>query len=152
MKTIFASGLLALALLATPAAAAPPEGQAAAIPDPYQLSLMIYGSLTALDQANATGNYTVLRALAAPSFQAINSPEALAGVFGKYRRAHVSLAPVVLFQPTLTQEPQIGADGFLRLKGYFPTRPLRIGFELAFQNLAGAWRLIALSVTPTQAL
>jgi len=141
------AALLALSTLTGPGSAA----QAAPVPDPYQLSLMIYGALTALDQANTTGNYTVLRALAAPAFQSRNSPEGLANVFAKYRLAHVTLAPIVLFQPTLTEQPRVSADGLLRLKGYFPTRPLRIGFDLTYQNVDGAWRLIAMQISPTQA-
>ena len=151
MKMRLAAPLLSLLLLAAPCGLAAAPASPAAIPDGYQLSLMIYGALTALDQANSTGNYTVLRGLAAPAFQSLNSPEALANVFAKYRRAHVTLAPVVLFQPTLTQEPEIGADGLLHLKGYFATRPLRIGFELAFQSVGGAWRLMTMSILPTGA-
>jgi hypothetical protein len=150
MRNILAAPVLA-ALLALAPLAGPAAAQTAAIPDPYQLSLMIYGALTALDQANATGNYTVLRALASPAFQSRNSPEGLANVFAKYRQAHVTLAPIVLFQPTLTQEPRVGADGLLQLKGYFPTKPLRIGFDLTYQNVEGAWRLIAMQISPTQA-
>ena len=145
MKKSLTTAALFLSLLGAPARAAAP------MPDPYQLSLMIYGALTALDQANTTGNYTVLRGLAAPAFQSLNTPEALAAAFAKYRRAHVSLAPVVLFQPTLTDEASIGADGLLHLKGYFATRLLRIGFELAFQDVNGTWRLMTLSVKPSEA-
>lgn len=146
-----AAGLMALMLLAIPlpvrAATSPP----AALPDSYQLSLLIYSALTALDQANTTGNYTVLRQLAAPAFQNINSPDALAALFAKYRRQRVVLAPIMLYQPTLTQPPEIGADGVLRLKGYFATRPLRIGFELGYQSVDGVWKLIAMSIAPSQA-
>jgi hypothetical protein len=56
-----------------------------------------------------------------------------------------------LFQPTLVEAPTIGDDGLLRLKGFFATQPLRIGFELTYQNVEGAWRLIAISIVPAQA-
>ena len=146
-----AAGLMALLLATVPVAVKAAGPQPAALPDGYKLSLLIYSTLTAFDQANTTGNYTVLRQLASPAFQSINSPDALARLFANYRRQHVVLAPVVLYQPTLTQQPAIGADGLLRLKGYFATRPLRIGFELAFQSVDGAWRLMALSIAPAEA-
>lgn len=131
----------------------PAEVRAAntAVPDGYQLSLLIYATLTALDQANTTGNYTVLRSLAAPEFQRLNPPATLASVFAKYRERHVGLAPIMLFQPKLLEEPTIDGDGLLHLKGFFPTQPLRIGFELAFQLVGGSWRLMTLSVAPSQA-
>lgn len=145
------AGLLAGLLSGGSQPALASDGLNAAVPDGYQLSLLIYSTLTALDQANTTGNYTVLRGLAAPDFQRLNAPQALAGVFAKYRERHVVLAPVMLYQPKLLEPPLIGADGLLHLKGFFPTLPLRIGFELAYQWVGGTWRLITLSVTPSQA-
>ena len=141
-----AAGLMAAGSL--PALAA--EAHAAPMPDGYQQSLLIYSTLSALDQANTTGNYAVLRGLAAPDFQRINPAAALATVFAKYRERHVVLAPVVLYQPKLIEEPRIGEDGLLHLKGYFPTKPLRIGFDLVFQSVDGTWRLMALSIAPSQ--
>jgi hypothetical protein len=140
--------LFALALIVVEPAGKAAAGGSPPIPDAYQLSVLIYGSLTALDQANATGDYTVLRLLAAPSFQYLNTPADLAATFAKYRRAHMSLASIVLFQPTLVEAPRIGDDDLLRLKGFFATQPLRIGFELAYQYVEGAWRLIAISIVP----
>jgi hypothetical protein len=34
----------------------------------------------------------------------------------------------------------------VRLTGIFPTRPLQINFDLAFQSSGGQWRLFAISV------
>ena len=145
------AGLAATILTALSFSPAPAQMAAPVIPDGYQLSLLIYATLTALDQANSTGNYTVLRSLAAPEFQRLNPPSALANVFAKYRERHVVLAPIMLFQPKLIEEPAIGSDGLLRLKGFFPTQPLRIGFELAFQMVGSNWRLMTLSVAPSPA-
>jgi hypothetical protein len=139
--------LVGLLLPALPAGAQTPTRP---VPDGYQLSLLIYSTMTALDQANATGNYSVLRDLAAPEFQRINPPAKLSTIFAGYRTRRVALAPVVLYQPQLIEEPLIGESGTLRLKGYFPTRPLRIGFDLSYQLVDGAWRLIALSISPSE--
>ncbi len=158
IRTIFLSGirlrkLFALAVLAglmTPTPQAGAETPLPPVPDGYQLSLLIYSTMTALDQANATGNYSVLRSLAAPEFQRINPASKLSVVFAGYRERHVVLAPVVLYQPHLTEEPELAPEGLLRLKGYFPTKPLRIGFDLSYQSVGGAWRLIALSISPSE--
>ena len=146
---------ISIALLAgfvAVSAAAPTRAEqpVPAVPDNYQLSLLIFSTLTALDQANSTGNYSVLRELAAPDFQRLNPAQKLAGIFSKYRDRHVVLAPVILYQPRLIEEPQLGPEGILHLKGFFPTRPLRIGFDLSYQLVDGSWRLMALSISPSE--
>ena len=142
--------LLVLAGLAAaaPAPAAPPVGESAR-PSGYALTLLIYSTLAALDQANATGNYTVMRDLGSPSFRSMNSAAALAHLFARYREQHVALAPVLLFQPQLVEEPVLDSEGMLRLKGFFPTRPLQINFDLTYQRVEGAWRLMAITIAPT---
>jgi mRNA-degrading endonuclease YafQ of YafQ-DinJ toxin-antitoxin module len=145
--------LLTLAILTgllLPAPYAGAETPTPRVPDAYQLTMLIYTTMTALDQANATGNYSVLRELAAPDFQRINPVHKLSGIFAGYRERHVVLAPVVLYQPHLLEAPQLGPEGRLHLKGFFPTRPLRIGFDLTYQFIEGAWRLMALSIAPSQ--
>jgi hypothetical protein len=139
-----------LAGLALPAPPARAEMPLPAVPDGYQLSLLIYSTLSALDQANATGNYSVLRDLAAPDFQRINPVQKLGAVFSTYRTRRVVLAPVVLYPPHLVEAPEVAPEGLLRLKGYFPTKPLRIGFDLSYQFVGGTWRLIALSISPSE--
>ena len=69
LKGFIRSMLLSLAItmtIANPARAASP---ALSVPDDVQLLLMIKTTLIAFNQANITGNYTVLRDLAAPDFQ-----------------------------------------------------------------------------------
>lgn len=141
------AAVLAVMLSSVPAKA---ETNLPPVPDAYQLSLLIYATMTALDQANTSGNYSVLRDLAAPDFQRLNPAQKLAGIFARYRERRVVLAPVVLYQPRLLQEPSVGPQGILRLKGFFPTRPLRIGFDLSYQRVEGSWRLMALSISPSE--
>jgi hypothetical protein len=134
-------------LLPLAARAAPPQS---AIPDRHGQAILIYTALMALDQANTTGNYSVLRDLAAPEFQTATSSAALAEAFAGYRRMKVALAPAVLYEPHLAAPAAVAPDGTLRLQGYMPTRPLRINFDLTFREVAGSWRLIAVAISPTQ--
>lgn len=145
--------LLSLALLATlwwgqPAQAADRQ---VGMPDPYRLAELIYTAISALDQANATGNYTVLHALAAPAFQAANSADGLAQVFAKYRELKVTLADAVLYEPHLLRKAELDGNGILRVEGFFPTEPLRIRFDLSFVEVGSVWRLIAIAISPVPA-
>ena len=53
-------------------AAKAPQAVQPQMPDSARLAIMIQNTLLALNQANLTGNYSVMRDLATPSFQAAN--------------------------------------------------------------------------------
>ena len=108
---------------------------------------LVWSSIAALDQANRTGNYSVLRDLGSPSFQANNSPATLGGVFEHLRTSHIDLSNTFVVSPVFSTAPSVQGD-VLRVKGIFPLRPTAIGFDLLFQQVAGEWRLLGISVVP----
>src|SRR5215471_21029947 len=112
--------------------------------------ILIRTTLLALDQANKTGNYTVLRDLGAPDFQA-NSAAQLAEIFAQQRKDNVDLSGVAVIDPQLTLLPQIEANGMMHMAGLFPSVPTQVNFELAYAPVGGRWRLFGLSVTFGQA-
>jgi hypothetical protein len=130
---------LAVALLA-PALPA----RATEMPSPAVLLALLRGTLSALNQANITGNYSVLRDLGAPAFRDANSSAALADRFRMWRERKLDFAAVLLLDAQLARAPAIGPDGALRLAGHFPTAPLRVDFDLAYQPVGGNWRLVAI--------
>jgi hypothetical protein len=111
-----------------------------------EISMLIRTTLVALQQANVTGNYTVLRDLGSGSFRTINNPVRLGGIYGKLRESNIDLSPVVLLDPLLTKPPVIDANQVLIIEGYFPTLPLSIIFKMGFRFEFGNWRLLSLSV------
>ena len=121
------------------------------VPSDDKLLILINSALIALNQANATGNYTVLRDMAAPAFKRVNSPERLAQVFANLRNRNLDLSPVVLFQPKLFRKPAISDKGMLRITGFFPTAPERVNFDLIFQPVRGQWRLFGIAVNTQRA-
>jgi hypothetical protein len=108
--------------------------------------ILIRTALVALQQANQTGNYSVLWALSAPGFQKNNSPERLAQIFGKLRSKGLDISGIVVLEPQLTTMPEMYANGVMRMAGFFPSVPLQIFFDLQFAPVQGQWRLIAISV------
>jgi hypothetical protein len=129
-----------------------PQPQA---PTPAQIDrngvlILIRSTLLALDQANKTGNYTVLRDLGSPDFQA-NSAAQLAEIFAQERRDNIDLSGVAVIDPQLTLLPQIEANGMMHMAGFFPSVPTQVNFEMAFAPVGGRWRLFALSVSFGQA-
>ena len=132
-----------------PKKASPPAGIGAlpaAVPNPYQLNMLIRTTLIALNQANFTGNYSVLRDLGTPQFQATNSDARLAEIFTPLRRRNVDLSPILFFEPKLVREPMLDDTGAVRITGFIPTSPESVLFDMGFAAVAGHWRLSAIVI------
>jgi len=108
--------------------------------------ILIRSSLIALDQANKTGNYTVLRDLGAPNFQATNNAARLGDIFAALRRDKVDLSGVAALDPQLTLLPQIEPNGLMHMTGFFPSVPAQVKFDLAYAPVDGQWKLFGISV------
>jgi hypothetical protein len=121
------------------------------VPSDDKLIILINSALLALNQANETGNYTVLRDMAAPGFRRANSPDRLYQVFSNLRSRNLDLSPIILFQPKLFQRPEINNRGMLRIAGFFPTAPERVNFDLIFQPVRGKWRLYGIAANTQKA-
>jgi len=118
-----------------------------------QALYLIRSTLLTLNDANRSGNYTVLRDLAAPDFQARNTAADLSQSFSDLRHRNFDLYGAALLAPQLTALPALDQRGFLHLAGYFPTRPQQIDFDLLFQDVGNQWRVYGISIstprTPT---
>ncbi len=108
--------------------------------------ILIRSSLIALDQANKTGNYTVLRDLGAPNFQATNTAARLGDIFAALRRDKVDLSGVAALDPQLTLLPQIESNGLMHMTGFFPSVPAQVKFDLAYAPVDGQCKLFGISV------
>jgi hypothetical protein len=152
------AGAVAAVMLLPRAQAQAPKQQPAPqppAPKPAQIDrngvlILIRETLLALDQANKTGNYTVLRDLGSPDFQA-NSAARLAEIFAQHRKDNIDLSGVAVIDPQLTLLPQIEANGMMRMAGFFPSVPTQVNFELLYAPVGGRWRVFGLSVSFGQA-
>src|SRR5262245_13002114 len=134
------------------APSATPQGSAAGpqVPSPNQLMILIRSTLLAANQANLTGNYSVLRDLGTPDFQQTNSAARLAEIFRDLRSKNIDIGPVAVLDAKLVRQPSIDASGRLRLSGYFPSQPEQVNFDLLFQMMGGRWRLYGIALNTTR--
>ncbi|WP_441238468.1 hypothetical protein [Bradyrhizobium sp. 930_D9_N1_4] len=160
---ILVLGLLILGAVTTYAQQTPPQPHQAAPPPSAQqqaaakpanidrngVLMLIRSTLLALDQANKTGNYTVLRDLGAPGFQA-NTAARLAEIFAKQRGDKLDLSGVAVIDPQLSLLPQIEPNGLLHMAGFFPSVPSQVNFELLFAPVDGQWRVFGVSLSVGQ--
>jgi hypothetical protein len=144
---IFKLIVVASLCLGGPAGVAGAEGRAyLSVPTPDVLLMLVRTTLVALNQANFTGNYSVLHDLGTPHLQATHSQAQLGIAFTNLREQKLDLSRVLLLSPDLTEPPSIASDGTLRLAGVFATSPVQITFVMAFRPIAGIWRIEGLSV------
>src|SRR5262245_33734977 len=137
-----------------PAPAPPrPAAQQQTMPVSIEQALyLVRSTLLTLNDANLSGNYTVLRDLAAPDFQARNTAADLGQTFSDLRRRDFDLYGAALLAPQLTTVPALDQSGLLHLVGHIPTRPPPIDFDLVFQVVDKQWRLYGLSLARPEAV
>ena len=121
-------------------------------PKPAQIDrngvlILIRSTLLALDDANKTGNYSVLRDLGAPGFLLNNTDARLDEIFAAVRKANLDLSGVAVLEPQLTVLPEIEANGMMRMAGFFPSAPAQINFELLYAPVNRQWRIMGISLS-----
>jgi hypothetical protein len=140
-------------VVAQPAEAAPAVQPPASIrPTPGQLELskLLWSTVVTVDSANRSGNYSVLRDLAAQSFQIQNNPARLAEIFAGIRNSRIDLTNALLVPPTYTQAPTMLREDVFRVTGYFQIRPVSLSFDMLYQWEQGQWKLLGIDIKPVE--
>ncbi len=131
--------------LKQPAAGNAPLKGLPPLPDPQGILRLVRSTLIALNDANLSGDYAVLHALAAPSLQHDVSTAKLAASFKTFRAQKIDIAAIAVLTPAFIKPPTVDKDGFLRVAGIFPSRPLQLRFSIAYQLVDGSWRMAGLA-------
>jgi hypothetical protein len=132
------------------AADAPKKAEApeVVLPSAETVVILIRTTLLSLNDAMRTGNFTVLRDVASPSFREANTAGRLYQIFADVAAKNIDLAAVAILGPQLQQAPSIDQNRRLHIGGYFPGTPVQVNFDLIFEPVNGQWRLFGLSVVP----
>lgn len=139
--------LLAAAFAAlTCTAAAPLRAQDQPAVETSFATALIRDVLIAVNQANWTGNYTVLRDYAAPSFHEENDATRLAAIMQTVRAERIDLLPVTAVDPVILSSDVSPDRSLIRLIGYFPLEPRHVSFDLQFEQIGTRWLVYGLSV------
>jgi len=133
-------GLVLLLLLAVPASAQN------TVPPARPLEALVKSSLMSLNDANLTGDYRVFHARLSEPFRKQYTPDRLKATFKEFNEKNVDIDIVTAMAPTYEQPPYIDSEGKLILRGFFPTEPSRVSFEMDFVSGEGEWKLIRINV------
>jgi hypothetical protein len=109
---------------------------------------LVRNALLAVDQANKSGNYTVLRDIAGPDFHDNNDAARLAQIFAPLRAQRVDMLAVAVIEPQYKEPPRLTAKRMLYVAGRFSVTPRPVNFELLFEVVRGQWRLYGISIVP----
>lgn len=120
------------------------------VPDALELSKLIWSTILAVDHANRSGNYSVLRDLGAQGFQINNNAVQLAQVFAGIRTQRIDLSNALLVPPTYSQAPQQVQPDIFEVKGIFQLRPTSIYFDIYYRWEQGRWKLFGIDIQPLE--
>ncbi len=135
-----------LFLLATLFLLAATPAWCARIPSDNEQEILIRTTLMTFNDANLTGNYTVLHAKASREFQAQLTVDDLARAFQKYRDLAVNIESIVADDIASSEDATIDKSGILSLVGAFKDDEKRVRYKLRFVQNKGDWKLLAIDV------
>lgn len=118
----------------------------ATLPTDNEQEVLVKTTLMTFNDANITGNYSVLHEKSSKAFRSQISKEQLSDGFKGFREKKVNIESIVADEIDSSKEPKIDGDGVLYLKGRFKDDEKRIRFDLKFVQEGSVWRLLGINV------
>ena len=139
-------------LLAMPAGAHEARRPAGASPStvrpvaPIQALAITRQLLLRIDDAIRSGNYSVLRDLAAPNLRDTLTAADLAQLFAQLRQRNIELIAASVLEPVFSKAI-VGRNGSeMLLEGFVPTSPATIQFSFVLRAAPAGWQLTGLNI------
>ena len=137
--TMVFAALVGMVLAASPAFAQKP-------PDAFTQEVLVKSTLLTFNDANVTGNYTVLHAKLSKPFRDVFPPERLKEVFKVFHEKRIDFDLIATKPPVASKPATVNDNGALTLQGYFDTTPSRVHYELEYIMSDGEWKPIRINV------
>ena len=137
--------LISVMVIASVSIAGPTQAQPK-LPDQSRQEALIKTTLLTFNDANVTGNYSVLHAKSAKPFRDQFTPARLKETFKEFAEKHIDFDVIAAKTPLLTQETKLDEDGRLALQGYFDTTPSHVYYDLRYILSEGEWKPIKINV------
>ena len=108
--------------------------------------VLVRATLMAFNDANMTGNYTVLLAKSSQQFQAQVTPEKLSAALEVFRTSKLFFESIVNKKYDSTEKPVIDQEGVLNLGGIIKSSEMQVTYKLRFVQNGTAWKLLGFNV------
>lgn len=103
-------------------------------------------SLLAFNKALQAKNFDSFYQKIAKLWQAQTTAAKLKETFQVFLAQDADISGIADVEPTFDAKPAIDNDGFLVLKGSYPTQPSKVFFELKYIYEEGTWELVGINV------
>ena len=120
---------------------------AQAMPSPLGQEILAKTTLMSFNDANITGNYTVLHTKLSKPFRDQFSPDKLKETFKEFAEKHIEIDAIVAQALVPSTDTAIDGDGVLRMMGAFDTKPKKVKYRLSFIRSDGEWKPLGINVT-----
>lgn len=139
--------MVVLALIAAVAiSGAFTQAMAASLPSDDEQEILIRTTLMTFNDANMTGNYSVLHAKASKELQAQLSIEKLFETFKPFRTNRLFFEDIVYEDYDSYEDAKFDSDGALVLAGVFKTDRVKVSYRLEFVNNDAIWKWSGIKV------
>jgi hypothetical protein len=118
----------------------------ATLPTDNEQEILVKATLMTFNDANLTGNYSVLFDKSSKVFRSQVSAEKLSEAFKVFRTKNINLESIVADEIDSSKDPKIDGDGVLHLNGRFKDEEKKVRFDLKFVKEDGAWKILGLNV------
>jgi hypothetical protein len=126
-------------MVTTPAVAQKP-------PSETMQEVLIKATLLTFNDANVTGNYTVLHAKLSKPFRDQFPPEKLKAAFKAFHDNRIDFDIIAAKAPIMKEPAKVNDNGVLSLNGHFDTSPSQVHFQLSFIMSDGEWKAVRINV------
>lgn len=133
-----------IAMIMLLAAFAP--AHAASVPSDDEQEVLIRTTLMTFNDANMTGNYSVLHAKASKEAQAQLSVEKLFEAFKPFRTNRLFFEEIVYEDYDSYEDAKLDADGALVLAGVFKADNIKVAYRLKFLKNDTVWKWSGMDV------
>ena len=120
------------------------------VPSEKESKALALDSLLAFNKALQAKSFDLFYTQIAKLWQKQSTPAKLQTLFQAFIDRKVDLSDIAKVEPVFAQKPAI-EDGFLVLKGSYPTPLRKVSFELKYVYEENAWKLVYLFCNPNEA-
>ena len=109
--------------------------------------MIVRSMIIALNHANLTDDYSVLRKLGTSEFARVNREEKLSNSFREFRLKKIDLVKCSVLTPVFITSPLVDRNRILTLNGYFLDDNVKLNFSILVKVLERQFKLSAFSVS-----
>ncbi len=107
--------------------------------------VIVKETMTRLGNAIATGYYSDFYSYTAPQFQNSVSLEKIEKAFEPFQSAPIDWKSVGSLNPVI-QKKEKDNRGVLKVLGYFPSQPKKVGFDFEYYKNNGKWQVVGVFI------